>query len=381
MSHPKPTYSPSHDKITQQIRSTINAGVRQMFGLQVNSATSFFKAIDRDDSGELDAKEISNGLKRLGASISIYQIKDWVNHLDVDQSGHIDAIEFITHIDECSVEAANTALTMYKPVKANAKTRTRSQDKPMASTSKSAGDRLTKKLQKLLKTGKVMVRGVRLRDAVSLFNAIDNDYSGTLSKHEIREVFKGLHLGVDEQAILHWMRDLDEDGSGAVDAEEFLEKILQRKPTELELKNVKGGAHMNSNGTVRTDNLKKGKGTGIKAQNESITKQILLSLESSCKRSIFGHFVTDTKSLFHALDRDSSGSVDKLELGKGLRRLGIHCSAKQMNQWVNSLKLNDEGKMFVDNGYICCNYLFEKFRNFVVFFYKIYFLRTEKHKH
>ena len=350
MSQHEPTYSPSHDKITQQIRSTINAGVRQMFGLQVNSATSFFKAIDRDDSGELDAKEISNGLKRLGASISIYQIKDWVNHLDVDQSGHIDAIEFITHIDECSVEVANTALTMYKPVKANATTRTRSQDKPMASTSKSAGDRLTKKLQKLLKKGKVMVRGVRLRDAVSLFNAIDNDYSGTLCKQEIREVFKGLNLGVDEQAILHWMRDLDEDGSGAVDAEEFLEKIMHRKPTELELKNVKGGAHMNSNGTVRKDNLKKGKGTGTKAQNESITKQILLSLESSCKRSIFGHFVTDTKTLFHALDRDSSGSVDKLELGKGLRRLGIHCSVKQMNQWVNSLKLNDEGKMFVENG-------------------------------
>ena len=117
--HPEPTYSRSHNKITQQIRSTINAGVRQMFGLQVNSATSFFKAIDRDASGELDAKEISNGLKRLGASISIYQIKDWVNHLDKDQSGHIDAIEFITHIDKCSVEVADAALMMYKPVPVN----------------------------------------------------------------------------------------------------------------------------------------------------------------------------------------------------------------------------------------------------------------------
>ena len=192
-----------------------------------------------------------------------------------------------------------------------------------------------KKLQKLLKKGKVMVRGVRLRDAVSLFNAIDNDYSGTLCKQEIREVLKGLHLGVDEQAILHWMRDLDEDGSGAVDAEEFLEKIMQRKPTELELKNVKGGAHMNSNGTVRKDNLKKGKGTGTKAQNESITKQILLSLESSCKRSIFGQYVST-----QLLTWTEKG---KSKLDTFLAKMGI--SKKECSQPYNFMSTSGKSKL------------------------------------
>ena len=45
------------------------------------------------------------------------------------------------------------------------------------------------------------------------------------------------------------------------------------------------------------------------------------------------------------LDRDTSGAVDKAELGKGLRRLGLPCSIKQMDQWVNSLQLNDEGEI------------------------------------
>ena len=93
-----------------------------------------------------------------------------------------------------------------------------------------------------------MVKGVRLRDAVSLFNGIDNDFSGTLDKQEIKEVLKALHLGVSDHDIMHWMRSLDEDGSGAVDAPEFCEKVLGRPATEEELKGIKGGPNVNSSG-------------------------------------------------------------------------------------------------------------------------------------
>ena len=136
-----------------------------------------------------------------------------------------------------------------------------------------------------------------------------------------------------------------EDESGSVDAEEFLECMLGRKPNEEELSRVKGGNHVDSRGNLRTDNLKKGGGSGEKQQNEAMTKQILLSMDSTRKRSVFGHFVTDARSLFHALDRDSSGSIDKPELIKGLRRMGVHASIKQMNQWVDHLEMNDEGEI------------------------------------
>ena len=138
-----------------------------------------------------------------------------------------------------------------------------------------------------------------------------------MDKNEIKETLKSLHLGVSDHDIMHWMISLDEDGSGAVDPPEFLEKVLGRPATEVELKEIKGGPNVDSSGKKITHNLAKGKGSGLKKQNETMTKQILASLESTYKRSVFGHYVTDAKTLFHAIDRDTSGAVDKEELAKG----------------------------------------------------------------
>ena len=91
----------------------------------------------------------------------------------------------------------------------------------------------------------------------------------------------------------------------------FLEKVLGRPATEAELKEIKGGPGVDSSGKKITHNLAIGKGGGLKKQNEAVTKQILASLETTYKRSVFGHFVTDAKTLFHAIDRDTSGAVDK----------------------------------------------------------------------
>ena len=168
--------STSHEKISQQIRHTLKSGLRQLFGLQINNAVDFFMAMDRDSSGHLDSLEIFNGLKRLGAAITAQQIQDWVLHLDADANGEIDGLEFVMHVDDCSFDGAELAISTYQPMNAAKATRTRQQKKPEASSHKTAGKALTKKLQKLLKKGKVMVHGARLRDAVSLFNAIDNDF-------------------------------------------------------------------------------------------------------------------------------------------------------------------------------------------------------------
>ena len=156
---------------------------------------------------------------------------------------------------------------------------------------------------------------------------------------------KSLHIGLSDHDIKGWLRTMDEDTSGSVDPAEFLEAVMQRAPTTEELGRIKGGDNVDSSGKVRTDNLKKGSGSGTKTQNEAITKQILLSLDTKRKRSVFGHFVTDANTLFHALDRDASGSVDKSELFTGLRRMGVHSSIKMINQWVNHLQLNDEGEV------------------------------------
>ena len=207
---------------------------------------------------------------------------------------------------------------------------------------------VVKKIRTVLKKGKLMVKGYRIRDAVSLFNAIDTDFSATVDKHEIATTLKALHIGVSDHDIKTWLRSMDGDGSGNVDPDEFLEAIVGRPPTEEELSRIKGGLDVDSRGNKRTDNLKKGKSTSIKAskkiQNEALTTQILLCLDTKRKRSVYGFFVLNAHTLFAALDRDSSGAIDRDELIRGLKRMGVHAPMKALNQWVDHLDMNEDGK-------------------------------------
>jgi len=335
----------SHLKITQQISQSCSSGVRQLYGLQIANATDTFMAIDRDKDGELSVAEIFQGLKRLGGSLSESQVAAWIASLDIDESGHIDAVEFIVAIDQCTKDQALRKIAEYKPTRVNRSSIV--QHLPEKSTSKSAGKHVVKKIRTVLKKGKLMVKGYRIRDAVSLFNAIDVDFSATVDKHEIATTLKALHIGVSDHDIKTWLRSMDGDGSGNVDPDEFLEAIVGRPPTEEELSRIKGGPGVDSRGNKRTDNLKKGKSTSKKIQNEALTTQILLCLDTKRKRSVYGFFVTDAHSLFHALDRDSSGAIDRDELIRGLKRMGVHASMKAMNQWVDHLDMNDDGKFWL----------------------------------
>jgi hypothetical protein len=200
----------SHLKITQQIAQACSSGLRQMFGLQVQNATDVFMAIDRNGNGDLSSDEIFNGLKRLGASLSKQQVSDWIQHLDVDHDGSIDAVEFIMHVDNCTEKEARQNIAAYKPIKAAKATRTRKQKSPAASSAKTTSNFVTKKIRKLLKQGTAMVHGIRLRDAVSLFNSIDADFSRTLDKAEIAATLKALHIGISNHDLKAWLRGLDE---------------------------------------------------------------------------------------------------------------------------------------------------------------------------
>ena len=333
----------SHDQITKQIRQCCESGMRQMFGLAINNACDFFFALDRDKSGYAERTEIVNALSRLGSSLSHQQLDDWMAWLDKDGSGDIDAIEFISAVDGLSELEALSAIASYKPFKAAKRTRETRQELPQANKKDTHVKILTKKLRKVLKQGHHMINGYRVRSAVDLFNAIDTDHSGSCENHEIVKALNSLHLGVNKHDVMHWIRTVDIDTSGHVDAAEFIRHIVGRPATENELSQIKGGKHVMSNGRKRTDNSRSGRGENKRSAASKMTDNILLALESACKRSMFGCWVTDANSLFHALDRDDSGTVEKDELVAGLRRLGVASSIRQISDWVNHLSLNEEG--------------------------------------
>jgi len=77
---------------------------------------------------------------------------------------------------------------------------------------------------------------------------------------------------------------------------------------------------------------------------ERVASQIRTALRSG-HRSLFGHPVHDAESFFDALDRDSSGAIDPLEVAAGLKRLDVAISQEDVLNFVNSFDLDANGQI------------------------------------
>jgi Ca2+-binding EF-hand superfamily protein len=63
---------------------------------QIKNAQEFFKSLDTDNSGRLDAKELKEGLAAVGVCLNDFQVSDLICAMDLDGSKDIDFNEFCT---------------------------------------------------------------------------------------------------------------------------------------------------------------------------------------------------------------------------------------------------------------------------------------------
>ena len=69
-----------------------------------------------------------------------------------------------------------------------------------------------------------------LRQAFSYF---DKDNSGTISRNELRTCLQGEDFLLSEEEINNLLKDVDQDGDGEVDYDEFIDMMReQSKPTK-----------------------------------------------------------------------------------------------------------------------------------------------------
>eukprot|EP00505_MAST-04D_sp_SCG-Rhode-Island_P006792 Stramenopile-MAST_4_protein_6792 len=55
------------------------------------------------------------------------------------------------------------------------------------------------------------------------------------------------------------------------------------------------------------------------------------------RRTLYGHTIDDTRSLFQSLDQHGSGRIDAEDVQYGLRRLGIEITPLQAEDLVLSM--------------------------------------------
>ncbi|KAF4634399.1 hypothetical protein G7Y89_g3712 [Cudoniella acicularis] len=140
---------------------------------QVNEFKRVFSLFDQNNDGDITAKELGDVMRSLGQSPSESELQDIVDEGDIDKDGTIDFTEFLLM---------------------------------MASKSKDVDPE------------------EELRAA---FNVFDRDHNGVISAAELREVMISLGETLTPAELDEIMREVDADGNGTIDFEEFLQ-VLKR---------------------------------------------------------------------------------------------------------------------------------------------------------
>jgi len=139
---------------------------------QIKAATEAFKGFDKKDEGRIKIGDISSTMKKVGHTVKPEFMEKIEDQIDADGTGFIDLEEF-------------------KEI-------------------------LLKKLQ----------GDADERDLKDMFRVLDKEKKGEVNTSELRSILKQLDESLGEEDIDDMIADVDTDGSGWVDYDEFAKLML-----------------------------------------------------------------------------------------------------------------------------------------------------------
>jgi calmodulin len=146
-----------------------------------------------------------------------------------------------------------------------------------------------------------------LREAFALF---DKDNDGCITSKELHTVMNGLRLQITEQEIADIINNVDVDGSGTVDFNEFL-RMMSRSQCHVN----RPGA-----GACRT-------GSAMTAEQRSAEE------------------LEEMRQAFRVFDIDGNGLIDANELKVTMFNLGENLSDRDVKQMIKLADRNGDGKI------------------------------------
>ncbi|KAM7256688.1 hypothetical protein ACFE04_012429 [Oxalis oulophora] len=147
---------------------------------EIKGLRQMFNNMDTDGSGSITFEELKTGLSRLGSKLSEPEIKQLMDAADVDKSGTIDYLEFVT-------------ATMHRH------------------------------------------RLEREENLHKAFRYFDEDDSGFITREELRQAMTQYGMG-DEATIDEILEDVDTDKDGKINYDEFVAMMRKGTTTETEVK-------------------------------------------------------------------------------------------------------------------------------------------------
>ncbi len=143
--------------------------------MQLDEVRELFDEIDEDGGGSLDKEEVAELLEKLGLDVTPEKVDSIMFEMDADGQGDVELQEFLWWW-------------------------------------KKAGKEYREKLTKLKD---------EMNDVKSLFDEFDTDGGGEIGEEELRSLIQMLGVTMNDEELAATMRELDGDGSGEVDFQEF----------------------------------------------------------------------------------------------------------------------------------------------------------------
>ncbi|ESN90011.1 hypothetical protein HELRODRAFT_91150, partial [Helobdella robusta] len=129
-----------------------------------------------------------------------------------------------------------------------------------------------------------------LQEAFALF---DKDGDGSITASELKTVLKSLGHNVSDDECKKMIKKVDRDGNGLIDMNEFMEMMGSR-------------------------------------------------LEAPIEKS------TEFRLLFNAFDKDNSGYIDKSELKRTMKNVGMNLSKKDVDNMMKTAGVQNKDKIFYE---------------------------------
>ncbi|KAI9270372.1 calmodulin [Phascolomyces articulosus] len=116
------------------------------------------------------------------------------------------------------------------------------------------------------------------------FQQFDKDNNGTIDAKELGGVMRSLNMSVSETEVKSMIRELDADGSGSIDFEEFLSMLTRTKSnvdTQQELLETFKVFDKNNDGTISANELREVMNNLGEKMSEAELEQMLLEADAN----------------------------------------------------------------------------------------------------
>eukprot|EP00438_Fugacium_kawagutii_P018500 Skav201473 [mRNA] locus=scaffold828:16197:22208:- [translate_table: standard] len=270
-----------------------------------------------DSEATISLKELDRGIKEAirasnpdkatghgsGAGHCEGLMKELVGCIDKNDSGLIDKEEFVKALQ-------NPELLLAKPEEKKEK-------RVIQAGSEEDATKALKMIHEQLSSSRSMVN--------DWFYKMDSSRDGKISRAELKKGLKDMGCTLSASDLKAVLLYLDNDESGSVSLQELQKgmnrAVRQVAEAEAKLEPTVSGPATNAyeallqiNATLRSNTQLI---LGMLGKQHLVHVEIMLSLMR----------VTDGRSFFKAIDKDSSGALDTQEVARGLKRLGLDVSA------------------------------------------------------